>query len=163
MMSRTNEPLEGVAFDVQDHTRRTGTRGSVHMGRWLARTSMGLKSPSGGCWDGRGRIGLWRALAQRIRRTPSSGRFGRDLTHGDQPLADGTMVLVIRTPPRTSWTFSGVDGSVLGFSGTHSRLQKPQRGQRLACGMLIMPWKGQRLPYRGLTSPFSAHFGIFSM
>jgi hypothetical protein len=33
MMSRTDEPLEGVAFDVQDHARRTGTRGSVHMGR----------------------------------------------------------------------------------------------------------------------------------
>ena len=33
MMSWTDEPLEGVAFDVQDHTRRTGTRGSVHMGR----------------------------------------------------------------------------------------------------------------------------------
>jgi hypothetical protein len=32
-MSRTDEPLEGVAFDVQDHARRTGTRGSVHMGR----------------------------------------------------------------------------------------------------------------------------------
>jgi hypothetical protein len=26
--------------------------------------------------------------------------FGRDLTHGDQPLVDGTMALVIRTPPR---------------------------------------------------------------
>jgi hypothetical protein len=29
----TDEPMEGVAFDVQDHARRTGTRGSVHMGR----------------------------------------------------------------------------------------------------------------------------------
>jgi hypothetical protein len=33
MISRTNEPMEGVVFDVQDHTRRTGTRGPVHMGR----------------------------------------------------------------------------------------------------------------------------------
>jgi hypothetical protein len=33
MMFWTDEPLEGVAFDVQDHARRTGTRGSVHMGR----------------------------------------------------------------------------------------------------------------------------------
>jgi hypothetical protein len=33
MMSRTDETLEGVVFDVQDHTRRTGTRGSMHMGR----------------------------------------------------------------------------------------------------------------------------------
>jgi hypothetical protein len=70
---------------------------------------------------------------------PHQDVFGRDLTHGDQPLADGTMVLVIRMPPRTSWTFSGADGGVLGFSGTHSRLQEPQRGQRLAYWMLIMP------------------------
>jgi hypothetical protein len=58
MMSRTDEPLEGIVFDVQNHARWTGTRGSVHMGRGLARTSMGLKSPSGGCWDGRGRTEL---------------------------------------------------------------------------------------------------------
>jgi hypothetical protein len=76
---------------------------------------------------------------ERRRRTPSSGRFGRDLTYGDQPLADGTMALMDRTPPRTSWTFSGADGSVLGLFGTHSRLQEPQRGQRLACWMMIMP------------------------
>ena len=25
--------------------------GPVHMGRWSIRTSMGMKSPSGGCWD----------------------------------------------------------------------------------------------------------------
>jgi hypothetical protein len=36
---------------------------------------MGLKSPSDGCWDGRGRIELRQALAQGRRRTPSSGRF----------------------------------------------------------------------------------------
>jgi hypothetical protein len=58
MMSRTDEPLEGVVFDVHDHARRTGTRGSVHMGRGLAWTSMGLKSSSGGCLDGRGRTEL---------------------------------------------------------------------------------------------------------
>jgi hypothetical protein len=27
------------------------------------------------------------------------GRFGRDLAYGDQPLADGTLTLMIRTPP----------------------------------------------------------------
>jgi hypothetical protein len=32
MISRTDEPMEGVVFDVQDHTRRTGARGPVHMG-----------------------------------------------------------------------------------------------------------------------------------
>jgi hypothetical protein len=70
---------------------------------------------------------------------PHQDVFGRDLTHGDQPLADGMIVLVIRTPPRTGWMISGACGSVLGFSGTHSRLQEPQRGQRLAYWILIMP------------------------
>jgi hypothetical protein len=67
---------------------------------------MGLKSPSDGCWDGRGRTELGRALAWRRRRTPSSGRFGRDLTYGDQPLADGTMILM-GDATRADWTISG--------------------------------------------------------
>jgi hypothetical protein len=58
MIPRTDEPMEGVVFDVQDHTRRTDTSGPVHMGILLARTSMGLKSPSDGCWDGRDRTTL---------------------------------------------------------------------------------------------------------
>jgi hypothetical protein len=58
MIPRTDEPMEGVVFDVQDHTHRTGTNGPVHVGILLVRTSMGLKSPSDGCWDGRGRTTL---------------------------------------------------------------------------------------------------------
>jgi hypothetical protein len=84
---------------------------------------------------------------------PHQDVFGRDLTHGDQPLADGTMVLVIRTPPRASWMISGACGSVLDLFGMCDRLQEPQRVQRVAPWMLIMPKMGQRLPSRGLTSP----------
>jgi hypothetical protein len=40
--------MEGVVFDVQDHTRRIGTSGPIHMGICSVRTSMGLKSPSNG-------------------------------------------------------------------------------------------------------------------
>jgi hypothetical protein len=36
---------------------------------------------------------------------PHQDVFGRDLTHGDQPLADGTMVLVIKTPPGQAGRF----------------------------------------------------------
>jgi hypothetical protein len=32
MIPRTDEPMEGEVFDVQDHTRWTGTSGPVHMG-----------------------------------------------------------------------------------------------------------------------------------
>ena len=41
--------------------------GQVHMGRWLVQTSMGLKSPSDGCWDpirGRDRTVIGQAFAQ---------------------------------------------------------------------------------------------------
>jgi hypothetical protein len=124
---------------------------------------MGLKSPLDGCWDGRGRTELWRALAQRRRRTPSSGRlwqrfdpWGSAPCRWDDGLGD-------QNATRASWTISGACGSVLGLFGTCDRLQEPQRGQRFAPWMLIMPKKGQRLPSRGLTSPFLAHFGNFSI
>jgi hypothetical protein len=65
--------------------------------------------------------------------------FGIDLTYGDQPFADGTLTYMDWTPPRTSWTSSGADSRVLGLLGTHSRLQKPQGGQRLAYWMMILP------------------------
>jgi hypothetical protein len=64
---------------------------------------------------------------------------------------------------RADWTISGACGNVLDFFGMCDRLQEAQRGQRFTPWMLIVPKKGQRLPYRGLTSPFLAHFWHFSM
>jgi hypothetical protein len=49
------------------------------------------------------------------------------------------MALMDMTPPMIGWTFSGADGSVLGFSGTYGRLQEPQGSQRFAFWMLMMP------------------------
>ena len=56
MILVTNEPIEGVAFDVQDHDRWTGTiwtgthgemtRSDLH---GAEEPSMGLKSPPDGC------------------------------------------------------------------------------------------------------------------
>jgi hypothetical protein len=100
---------------------------------------MGMKSPSDGCWDGRGKDRVVTSPRMKKKKDALSRTLWQRLTYGDQPLADGTMALMDRTPPRTSWTFSGADGSVLGLFGTHSRLQEPQRGQRLACWMMIMP------------------------
>ena len=76
------------------------------------------------------------------------------IAYGDHPLTDGTLTLMIRTPPRVAWTISGACGSVLGFFGTCGKLQEPQEGQRLAQWMIIMPQQGQRLPFRGLTSHY---------
>ena len=139
MISRTNEPMEGVVFDVQDHTRRTGTRGLVHMGRWLARTSMGLKSPSDGCWDGRGRTELWRALAWRRRRTPSSGRFGRDLTYGGSAPAGGMMALMDRTPPEQTGRFLGDVAVCLDLVARVAACRSPRGANVLSLGCWSCP------------------------
>ena len=86
MILRTDEPMEGIVFYVQDHTRQKGTSGPVHMGIWLTRTSMGLKSPSDGCCDGRDRTTLWWAFAWEERRTFHPGHFGRARPRGNHPL-----------------------------------------------------------------------------
>jgi len=146
MMSRTDEPLEGVAFDVQDHTQRTGTRGLVHMGRWLVRTSMGLKSPSDGRWDGRGRTVVWRALAQRGRRTPSSGRFWHrlwpmvispwqmDVDHDGQ---DATI---------DAGRFPGHVAALLGLFGTCGWFWSPRKGNVLIIWCLSCPKRANVSP-----------------
>jgi hypothetical protein len=55
---------------------------------------------------------------------------------------------------RADWTFPGGCGSVFGPCGTCGSLQEAHRGQCFTPWMLIVPKKGQRLPQRGLTSPF---------
>jgi len=163
MMSWTDEPLEGVAFDVQDHTRRTGARGSVHMGRWLVRTSMGLKSPSDGRWDGRGRIVLWRARTQRRRRTPSSGRFGRD--HGLWGSAPyrWDVDTVDQDATRAGWMTSRARGSHVGLVW-HVWQAAGAPGRATFClldGYYAL--KGPTSPFRGLTPWFFCSLLAFSM
>ena len=66
MIPRTNEPMEGEVFDVQDHTRRTGTSWIGTHGEMISSDLHGLKSPSDGCWDpirGRDRTVIGRAFA----------------------------------------------------------------------------------------------------
>jgi len=45
MMSRTDEPMEGVVFDVQDHALRTGTRGSGAHGEMISSDHHGAEEP----------------------------------------------------------------------------------------------------------------------
>jgi hypothetical protein len=50
MIPVTDEPMEGVAFDVQDHARQTGTiLDRYTWGDDQFGPPWGLKSPSGGC------------------------------------------------------------------------------------------------------------------
>jgi hypothetical protein len=85
---------------------------------------------------------------------PHQDVFGRDLAYGDQPLCSWDVDLDGQDVTMASWTFAGADSSVLGLLGTHSRLLEPPGSQRLAYWMMILPKKGQRLPFRGLTSHY---------
>jgi hypothetical protein len=67
MISRTNEPMEGNFFDVQDHARRVGTRWTSTHGEIICSDLHGAESPSDGCWDlikGRDKIVIGRAFAR---------------------------------------------------------------------------------------------------
>ena len=159
MMSRTDEPLEGVAFDVQDHARRTGTRGSVHMGRWSVRTSMGLKSPLDGRWDGRGKTELWRAHAQRRRGTPSSGRFGID--HGLWGSAPGRWD--VDHDGQDSWTTSRARGSHVGLVWHVWQVAGAPGGATSCSFDDYCALKGPTSPFRGLTPCLFCSFLAFIM
>ena len=98
MISRTDEPMEGVFFDVQDHTRWTGTSGLIHMGIWLAQISMGLKNPLDGCLHGRDMTTLWWAIAWEERRMFHQGHFGKARPRGNQPLQIGCLPSMDRMP-----------------------------------------------------------------
>jgi hypothetical protein len=100
---------------------------------------MGLKSPSDGRWDGRGRTGFVTspctekkkdALIRTFWQRP--GLWGSALGRWDMDL-DG------QDATSASWTTSRACGSVLGFLGTCDRLLEPQEGQRFAHWMVIMP------------------------
>jgi hypothetical protein len=46
MIPVTNEPMEGVAFDVQDHTRRTGTVWTDTHGEMISSDLHGVEEPT---------------------------------------------------------------------------------------------------------------------
>ena len=45
MISRTNEPMEGEVFDLQDHTRRTGTSCTGTRGEMISSDLHGAEEP----------------------------------------------------------------------------------------------------------------------
>ena len=70
---------------------------------------------------------------------PHQDVLGIDLTHGDHPFADGTMALLIRTPPGQDGRLLGHVAAMLGLFGTCDRLLEPQEGQRFAHWIVIVP------------------------
>ena len=149
MIHVTNKPMEGEVFDVQDHARRTGTVGPVHMGRWLVQTSMELKSPSNGCWDpitGRDRIVLGWVFAPEKKKDVSSRTLWLSPAQRGWPTSGGTSPFdgLGRHLRATDVTFS-----VWQFdraAGTCGRVWRPKEGQRFVIYDGFCPKKGQRLP-----------------
>ena len=78
-------------------------------------------------------------MHKRRRRTPSSGRLAETMAYGDQPLIDGTLTQLIRTPPGQDGRLLGHMAAMLGLFGTCDRLLEPQEGQRFAYWMVIVP------------------------
>jgi hypothetical protein len=139
MISRTDEPMEGVVFDVQDHTRRTGTRGPGTHGEMISSDLHGAEEPIRWLlgWQRQDSV-MMSPCMKKTEGRPHQDTLAEIDLWGSAP-ADGMMALMDRTPPRAGWTFSGADGSVLGLFGTCGRLQEPQRGQRFAFWMMMMP------------------------
>jgi hypothetical protein len=72
------------------------------------------------------------------------GRLHQDvlaetMAYGDQPLTDGTLTQLIRTPPGQDGQLLGHVAAMLGLFGTCDRLLEPQEGQRFAYWMVIVP------------------------
>ena len=93
MIPVTDEPMEGIAFDVQDHARRTGTiwtgthgemtssdlHGAEDPTRWMLRPHQGVET---GRW-------LIRVFAPEMKRTFHQMYFGRACVRGIDPFSVG--------------------------------------------------------------------------
>jgi hypothetical protein len=67
MIPRTNEPMEGEVFDVQDHARRTGTKWTGTHGEMISSDLHGAEEPIRwllGPHQGRDRTVIGRAFAR---------------------------------------------------------------------------------------------------
>ena len=161
MIPRTNEPMEGIVFDVQDHARWTGTSGLVHMGIWLARTSMGLKSPSDGCWDGRDRTTLWWATAREGRRTFHPGYFGKAWPRGDHPLHIEHVPLMDRTSPERAGRYLEHVAGCWGHLARVAAWRSPRKANVWFSGCCACP-KRANVSLRGAWRLlFSSYYDIF--
>jgi hypothetical protein len=70
---------------------------------------------------------------------PHQDVLAETMAYGDQPLTDGTLTQLIRTPPGQDGRLLGHVAAMLGLFGTCDRLLEPQEGQRFAYWMVIVP------------------------
>jgi hypothetical protein len=89
MIPVTNEPMEGVVFDVQDHARRTGTIWTGTHGEMISSDLHGAEEPIR--WllrprqRGRDRTVFDRGFAPEKKRTFHQRHFGRAQPRGMTP------------------------------------------------------------------------------
>jgi hypothetical protein len=135
MIPVTDEPMEGVAFDVQDHARRTGTiwtgthgemissdlHGAEEPTRWMLRPHQGAET---GQW-------LIRVLHRRRRGRSIRGTLAEPDLGGMTPFQWNVGLGRLRTSPiltMTSSSFMDIHGGRLGSSGTCGMLERPLGG-----------------------------------
>jgi hypothetical protein len=135
MIPVTDEPMEGIAFDVQDHARRTGTiwtgthgemtssdlHGAEEPTRWMLRPHQGVET--GWRWI--------RDFAPKRKRTFHQRHSGRTRPGGNDPFS-------VERQPWKAWDVSiftmtssscmDVFGGRLGSSGTCGMLERPLGG-----------------------------------
>ena len=153
MIPRTNEPMEGEVFDVQDHTRRRGTRWTGTHGEMISSDLHGAEEPIRwllGPHQGQRQDSDWSILCTR----EEEGHFHPRHLGWAQPLgvdplqvervlydAPGCHLGAMTSPP--------VSGTLTEQFATCGRAWRPNEGQRLSSSAEICPKKGQCLPQRG--------------
>jgi hypothetical protein len=135
MIPVTNEPMEGVVFDVQDHARRTGTIWTGTHGEMISSDLHGAEEPIR--WllrphqRGRDRTMFDRGFASKKKRTLHQRHFDRVQPRGNDPFSVECWPWKAQSAPiltMTSSSFMVILGGNLGSSGTCGMLENPLGG-----------------------------------
>ena len=122
----------------------------VHMGRWLVWTSMGLKSPSDGCWDpirGRDRTMFDRGLAPEKKRMFHQGHFGWARPREIDPLAVECWPQMTQDVTRRLVTSSWAYGRWTGLLARVAAWKSPRRANVWLLDAALAP-KGPNVSLR---------------
>jgi hypothetical protein len=135
MIQVTDEPMEGVVFDVQDHARWIGTIWTGTHGEMISSDLHGAEEPIR--WlltphqGGRDRTVFDRGFALEKKRTFHQRHFGRAWPRGNDPFSVERWPWKAQNVPiftMTSSSFMDIFEGRLGSSGMCGMLERPLRG-----------------------------------